>query len=165
MNAAVWFGAAVFYVIGAGPAIHSDDMRQLLTPKNFPFYSGAIEHLVASRWIHLQTACALVAVLHVVAEWLYLGRIPPRLWRGWLLGLCAVTLVCGYIIEPRAHHLHRLQFSTNAAHREEARSAPVWHGAFRWTGLLLAAGVAAYLWQVSNPPDKMKFVGTGHFLG
>src|SRR6266496_2641930 len=42
LNAGVWLGAAIFFTFGAGPALFSQETQNLLGPKNYPYFSGAI---------------------------------------------------------------------------------------------------------------------------
>ncbi len=81
LNAAVWFGAALCYSLIVGPALHSKEMTGLLTAAYAPYFKDAITQVVAARFLQLQMACAVLALAHVLAEWLYLGKVPQRLWR------------------------------------------------------------------------------------
>src|SRR5437867_332748 len=105
MNAAVWFGAAIFFTFGVGPAPFSHEMHVLLSglknPTHVSYFSGAIAQIFIARYFHLQLACGAVALLHVLAEWLYLGRIPQKLWFGLLIALVAAGLLGGYWLQPK----------------------------------------------------------------
>jgi len=46
LNAAVWFGAAVFFTFGAGFAPFSAEMKRLLGSNNYPYFSGAIAQIL-----------------------------------------------------------------------------------------------------------------------
>src|SRR4030095_2945285 len=89
LNAAIWLGAVVFYTFGAVPGLTCQAAQALLGPRNFGYFSVAMADLVTTRLFHLQLVCAVVAVLHLMAEWLYLGKVPQRLWRGVLTGVIA----------------------------------------------------------------------------
>ena len=59
MNAAVWFGAAIFFTFGIGAAAFSPEMKELLGPKNSPYFSGAIAQILIARYFHLQLLCGV----------------------------------------------------------------------------------------------------------
>ena len=61
----VWFGAAVFFTFGAGRRLLPGDMVELLGTNNFPFFSGAIAQIIATRFFTFHLVCAVVAVLHL----------------------------------------------------------------------------------------------------
>ncbi len=165
LNAAVWFGAAVFFTFGVDPAASSQDMKDLLGAKNYPYYSGAIAQVFVSRYYYLQFACGMVALLHLLAGWLYLGKSPRRLWLGLLLGLVLLGLAGGGWLQPRLKELHSHQF-TRADKREAAaasRSFSTWHTVSNVLNLLMVGGLGIYLWRVANPPDPTRFVSAAKF--
>jgi hypothetical protein len=162
MNAAVWFGAAFFFTFGADPASRSSAMRDLLQ-QNFPYFSVAIGEVISWRYFHLFEACSVVALLHLVAEWLYFGKYPQRLWLALVFGLCLGGLFQLYLIQPRLKEFHRLQFG-----RLEQREAAARHfGAWRrvsWTvNMLLVGGLGIYLWRVANPANPTRILNAAKF--
>ena len=62
LNAAVWFGAAVFFTFGVGLVPFSPEMKTLLGSNNAPYFSGAIAQIFIARYFHFQLACGAVAV-------------------------------------------------------------------------------------------------------
>jgi hypothetical protein len=165
-NAAVWFGAAVFFTFGTGRAPFSPEMAALLGPKNYPYFSGAIAQLLIARYFQLQFICSAVALVHLLAEWLYLGRFPQRFQLGLLIGLCLTVLVGGCWLQPRLQRLHTVKYALNQRLeiREAAgRSFKAWHGVSMGVNLLLVAGLAVYLWRVANPSDATRFVSAVKF--
>ena len=168
MNAAVWFGAAIFFTFGIGPAAFSAEMKELLGAKNAPFFTGAIAQIMIARYFHLQLACSAVALLHLVGEWVYLGRTPRGLPLGLLIGLVVIGLVGGNLLQPKLKALHTTKYATNASlsTRETAdRSFRVWHGISQGINLLMLTGLAIYLWKIGNPSDSTRFVSTSKFRG
>jgi len=166
LNAAVWFGAAVFFTFGAGRAPFSPEMKALLGPNNYPYFSGAIAQILIARYFQLQFICGLIAWLHLLAEWLYLGKSPRKLRLGLLVGLCLATLMGGYWLQPRLKALHAVKYGVNQRPevRESAgRSFRAWHGVSVGVNLLLVAGLAVYLWRVANPSDETRFVSAVKF--
>ena len=161
LNAAVWFGAAIFFTFGVGLAPFSPEMKSLLGPSNAPYFSGAIAQILIARYFHFQLACAAIAVLHLLAERLYLGKHPQKLQAGLLIGLCAAVLIGGYWLQPRLKALHATKYGTGARPeiREVAnRSFRAWHGVSQMVNLLVVSGLAVYLWRAANPSDPTRFV-------
>lgn len=161
VNAAVWLGAAVFFTFGAGPAVFSSDMKTLLGTNNFPFYSGAIAQVLIARYFKLQLLCAVVAVIHLFLEWLYLGR-PLRRVTGWLvLGLLALGAAGDFWFQPKIQRLHQAKYAVNASpegRAAAARSLPPWHGAAQAVNLVMLGGLVVYLWRVARPDEPTRFV-------
>ncbi len=161
LNAAVWIGAAVFFTFGAGPAVFSEDMKTLLGPRNYPYFSGAIAQVLIARLFALQLICGAIAALHLFAEWLYLGR-PMRGFTGYLLvGLLVLGLVGDLGMQPKIKRLHTTKYAVNAAPQTRAaaaRSLAIWHGVAQGINLIMLGGLVVYLWRVANPSDAPRFV-------
>jgi hypothetical protein len=155
-NAGVWLGSSVFYTVAVAPAMGSADMETVLGPKNFPFFSGAIAQLLLTRYFHLHLACASVALLHLLLEWLYLGRAVRRVWVYLLVALFWISLVGSFWLGPTLRELHRGQHLLNAT--------PV-QGVFQSLNVFLIAGVAVYFWRAVHPPDELRFVGSPKIRG
>ena len=167
-NAAVWLGGAIFYTLGVAPALVSQDMVNVLRPQNFPFFSGAIVQVVLARYFHFHLACALMALLHLLAEWLYLGRVARTLWTYLLVALIAASLIGSVWLSPKLRDLHRTQHLLKAApgQREAAgKSFRIWQGFFQGLNVLMIAGVAVYFWRAAHPPDELRFVGSAKIRG
>ncbi len=158
VNAAVWLGATVFFLLGAQPAAVSTEMQNLLGPKSYPFFSIALAQLLASRYFHLCLACSIVALLHLMAEWLYLGRYPHRFWLVLIFGLCLAAMLQSYWIQPRVREWHRLQF-THPEQRENAqRGYRTWQTMAQCLNYLVLGGLIVYLWRVANPAEPTRFL-------
>ena len=166
LNAAVWFGAAVFFTFGTGRAPFSQEMKALLGANNYPYFSGAIAQILIARYFHLQFVCSIIAVVHLLAEWLYLGKFPRKLQLGLLLGLCSACLIGGLWLQPKLKALHATKYGVNTRPelREAAsRSFRAWHGVSMGVNLLLVGGLAAYLWRVANSGEPTRFVSAVKF--
>ena len=167
-NAAVWLGAATFYTVSAGPAVVSSDMQALLGPRYFPYFSGAVAQIILARYFHFHLACATIALLHLLAERIYLGRTAHRLWLGLLAALFGLSLLGSVWLGPTLARLHRAQHVLSAApgaREAAAKSYRLWHGVFQAVNVLMIGGVAVRLWRVANPPDELRFVGSTQFRG
>lgn len=160
VNAAVWLGAAVFFTFAGGPAVFSDDMKTLLGPNNYPYFSGAIAQVLIARYFKLQLVCGAIAVVHLFAEWLYLGR-PLRRFGSYLLVLLVAFSLAGSIwMQPKMRSLHHAKYTAATAQDREAAASAlrVWHGAAQGVNLLLLAGLVVYLWRVAHPEEITRFV-------
>jgi hypothetical protein len=141
-------------------------MKALLGPHNYPYFSGAIAEILIARYFNLQLICSIIAVLHLLAEWLYLGRFPQNSRLALLLGLCLAVMAGGYWLQPRMKALHSVMYAAHqpAQVRDSARrSFRAWHGVSMSVNLLVVAGLAVYLWRVANPSDETRFVSAVKF--
>ena len=166
LNAGVWLGAAIFFTFGVGLAPFSPEMKSLLGPNNSPYFSGAIAQILIARYFHFQLVCGVVAIVHLLAEWLYLGKHAGKLQVGLLVGLCSAALIGGYWLQPRLKALHATKYRLNTRPeiREAAsRSFGAWHGVSQAVNLLLVAGLGAYLWRATNSSDPTRFVSAVKF--
>jgi hypothetical protein len=166
LNAAVWFGSAIFFTFGTGLAPFSTEMRNLLGPNNFPYFSGAIAQILIARYFSFQVGCATVAVLHLLAEWLYLGKYPQKLQVALLVALASAALLGGYWLQPRMKTLHAIKYGVNTRPqiREAAdKSFRAWHGVSQVINLFMVGGLAIYLWRAANPSDPTRFVSAVKF--
>lgn len=168
VNAAVWLGATIFFMLGARTALYSSEMVSLLQPKYHPYFSGVIDHLISIRFYHLSLACALFALLLQTARWLYLGRPSRKVSLGLLIGLFLVVLINGNAIEPQLSKLHATRFSAAApmVDRDRAvRSFRLWRFASGTLNIVLIGGIIAHLWGVANPSDSPRFISSVKFRG
>ena len=168
LNAAVWFGGAIFFTFATAPAVFSDEMRALLEAKNYPYFSGAIAQIMISRYFKMQLICGMIALLHLLAERLYLGKTPEgrSLWL--LTGLLTIVLVGGFWLQPKLKELHTIRYkaTTSPEVRDAARSSfQTWHGVSMTFNLIMIAGLGFYLWRVANPPESTRFLIPGQFRG
>jgi hypothetical protein len=159
-NAAIWFGAGIFLTCSVDPAANSQEMKALLGAKNFPYFSVAIGQMFASRYFHLFLFCSVVSLLHLLAEWLYLGRNPQRFWTLLLIGLVCGGLVQACWVQPKLKQIHLVEFTRPQLREETARNFKFWQGVSEVINVLLLAGLGSYLWRVAHPPDTTRFVGT-----
>lgn len=165
MNAAVWLGAAMFFTFGAGPAFFSPEMQALLD-KNYPYYSGGVAQIVIARYFHWQLACSLIALVHLVAEWLYLGRTPPKFTAALLGVILCLGLAGGFFLQPKLKSLHQIKYSpaaTPAQRSEAASSFRGWHGASQAMNLFVLLGITIYCWRTANPSDPTRILPAAKF--
>jgi hypothetical protein len=166
LNAAVWFGSAIFFTFSAGTAPFSPEMKSLLGANNYPYFSGAIAQIFIARYFYFHLVCAAVAVVHFLAETLYLGKPLRRIQTALLAGLCAVVLIGGFWLQPKLKGLHAIKYGVNTRpelREPAARSFRTWHGVSQVINLFAVAGLTVYLWRVANPSDPTRFVSAAKF--
>ena len=171
-NAAIWLGAAVFFTFGMAPVIFSDELKRLL---NGPFWPGLIAQMALERFFHLQYICAVIALVHQGAEWLYLGRGLRKVTIGLLIGLISVSFVGGLWLQPKLKRLHQIKYGTTEQYRpapvpaEErataARQFRTWHGVSQVINLLALGGLFVYLWRLTHSDDASRFTRATQFRG
>jgi hypothetical protein len=161
MNAAVWFGAAVFYTFGVSPAFSSPEMKRLL---GGDLYSGAAAHIVTHYYWAVYYWCGGVAFFHQLAEWVYLSRPLKSLVTYLLAGVFVIGLTCGLLIQPRMEKLYAQKYAhpaPGAATTEQAASAAKSYSAWRTTAqvlnLLALAGLTVFTWQTIHSGNGTRF--------
>ena len=166
LNAAVWFGAAVFFTFGAGLAPFSPEMKNLLGPNNYPYFSGAIAQILIARYFHFQIVCAHHRRAASAGRMALPGQVPAEAAGGLLVGLAAAALLGGYWLQPRMKALHATKYGVNTRpeiREAAARSFKAWHGVSQVVNLLMVGGLAVYLWRAANPSDPTRFVSAVKF--
>lgn len=166
LNAAVWLGAAVFCSTTLLVALNSRDAVGLIGSQYFAQVSGGLTQVVFARLFNLQILCAFLAWLHLVAEWMYLGRIPRRLWVGLLTALFVASLAGSLWLCPKLARLQRVQFAPNltVTQREAAQhDFQVWDGVFQAMNVLMIGGLVVYFWRVTHAQDEPRFVSPSKF--
>jgi hypothetical protein len=168
LNAAVWLGAALFFMAGVTPALVSRDVQALFRDQYqyFDYFSGAVTQVVSTRYFYWHLVCAIIAFLHLLAEWLYLGRAAHRAWLGLLAGLLAAGLISNAWIVPMLTQLHRTRNAVKLppeTRQAAAKSFQSWHRVFQGVNLLILGGVAVYFWRATTPADTLRFVGPAKF--
>ena len=163
VNAAIWFGAAIFFTLGAGPAFFSAEMKQLLT---LP-YAGAAAQIVIARYFVLQQCCGAIALVHLFAEWIYMGRPLERIMLGLVIGLFSLGLIGGFWLQPKLQRLHLTKYRGATVEQREraAKSFGAWHGVSQTMNLLMTGALLYYLWRLTNPKSPSRFVRPAKFRG
>lgn len=166
MNAAVWFGASLFFTFGVAPAFFTPEMKQILGE----VYNGVVAQMVLERYFILQYWCGGIALAHLLAEWVYLGKPLHRLTVGLLLGLFAASLLGGLWLQPKLKKLHQIKYgrselSTPAQKAQAGKSFSAWHGTASVINLLALGGLAVYAWRVTSPGQGPRFISANKFRG
>lgn len=168
LNAAAWLGTTLLCSTGLLAAMDSPAAAALIGAKYYAQLSGALKLIVFTRLFYLQILCAMVAWLHLLGEWMYLGRVPRSLWVGWLSGLFILSLVGSLWLCPKLSYLQRAQYSSNITPASRAavqHSFDVWDGVFQIVNVVMMGGVTVYFWRVTHPQDEHRFVNPSKFRG
>ncbi len=169
-NAAVWFGAAFFLTVLAAPAVFSPELKRLFGQAHL----GLVAQAVVGAFLVLQYWCAGIAILHQLAEWVYLGKRLQRFTLGLLVVLYGLGLIEGLWLQPRMKHWHQVKYSTElyrqelyppAQKTEAARMFKLAHGVSMAFDLVTLGGLAIYLWRLSQPANGPRFVPAAKFRG
>ena len=171
LNAAVWLGAAVFFSFAVGPAFFSNDVEQVFKPvfkDSHRFWPGVMAQFVIARYFYLQQICGVIALVHLVAEWFYLGRALRRLNVVLLAGLLLFGFVGGFVVQPKLHGLHLVMYGLNEQYQPAALSVAertaawnawkTWHGVSQVMNYLALAGLVVYFWRVTHPSDDLRIL-------
>jgi len=162
MNAAVWLGTAIFFTFGAEPACLSADMKNALgIGAGESYFPGAIEMVVMSRYYHVALACGVVALLHLLLEWLYMGRPHRKFAFGLIAGMFLLTFFASNAIQPKLAELNKQRYRAQAqADRDRAaRSFHILNVTRHVFQALIIGGLVVYVWRVANPSDTLRFLG------
>lgn len=159
--AAVWFGSTVFFTFFAGPAFFTDEMKKLFPPP----YNGAIAELVIGRYFILHYVCGLLALAHLGAEWMYSGKVPPRL-TVWLVGcVLGLSILGGVWLQPKLKEFQQVKYAdqyrraaTPQQREAAAKSFSTWHAVSQTMNLLMLLSLWAYLSRVIHTGEAPRFV-------
>jgi len=167
INAAVWLGTAVFFTFAAEPACFGPEMRAALGIPSASYFPGAISGVMMSHYYYVMLGCGVVAVLHFLAEWLYMGRPRRKFSFGLVAGLLALTLIGSNAVAPSLVRLNKKHYTaTQPAERESAgKTFRILSVAGIALNLLIIGGLVVYVSRVSSPSDTLRFVRPVQFRG
>ncbi len=164
MNAAVWFGSAVF-ILAAAPVFFTTGVQSTPLGK---FWPGVMVQFLFERFFYIQCVCATLAIAHQLAEWVYLGRALQR-WIMIMLGaLLLFILAEGLWLQPKMRSLNLVKWGLNERYaavqypmtqRQDAdASFKQWHRVSRIFGLFATMAVGTFFWKVIHPGDTPRFI-------
>lgn len=168
-NGAIWLGGTFFFTAVVSSSVASREMVSLLQPRNFPYFSPAIHNILLSSFFQFSVVCALIALLHLAVEWLYLGRpsskkLPLLL----TLGLLLYGIMGGKLMQPHLKSLHTTRFSAKVTSEEResaARSFNRWRLLVLTGNCVMIVGLGFHFWKLTNPSDTPRFVSSVKFRG
>lgn len=152
LNAAIWLGATVFFTVGAGPAIFSDEMAAFTHAS----HRARIAEILIARLFVLQQVCGLIALALLLVEFVRAGRLIRRLPLAVVSGLFVVSLVSGFWLVPKMHSLQRVRYSAVSTPQQQAAAARTFnalHGLSQTMNLFVIAGLLFHLAQVTRLPQ------------
>ena len=136
-------------------------MREVFSRSTEPdYYTGSVALVLFSRFFVLQYLCGLVALAHLFAEKLYLGRPFPRLSTAIVTGVLGLSLLGGFWVQPRLREFRQTMYSATASPDQKARAKHdfgVWHGVSQFVNLFMLAGLAVHLIRVSRPEEPGRY--------
>ena len=163
-NAAVWLGATVFYVFLVEPLLWSTMPERWVGRP----LAGAIAHLVGEDFYRLQVVCAVIALVHLLVDWLHFARPVNRIVLGLLTGGLCLGLLGGSLLLPHLKLLHAVRYAKTSEEPNRDRAARnyrVWN-AVAWTAnLFVVGGLLVYVWRVANPRETPRYYSTPKFRG
>lgn len=160
VNAAIWFGASIFFAVGILPGVFSQEVHNVFRENSAnPFYSGAVAQVLFERFFAMQCICGLVALLHLYAEKLYLGRVMPRFGTLLVITLFCFGLIGNFLLQPHMRSLRQTRyFGATAEQKEHARrSFNIWHGLSEGANLFIMVGLLVHLIKVTRPPETGRY--------
>ena len=162
MNAAVWLGGSAFHLFAAAPFFGSEAVRWLLGD----LHASGTGLMLWQRFYLLQYLCMGIAWLHLLAEWVYLGRGVSR-FNGWVLSaiLCiAVTSHAEMSLAVEKAHWNRRNARVTAEERDRAaRVYPLWSGVWTATNAVLGLAVLAFSWRTLTASHGPRFMTQTRF--
>jgi hypothetical protein len=161
-NAAIWLGAAVFFTFGVQRGVFSPEMKKLFPGE----YTGYIGQALIERYFVFSLVCCLIAIGHFFAEMVYAGKPFRRFTFALLLGALALGLLGSYGLSPKIKEAHQIRYRGTVEQRPVAEQRfKRLHAISATSNLLVLLALVVYTWQVTNPSDPMRFVGTAKFRG
>jgi hypothetical protein len=166
LNVAIWLGAAVFCVTALPAALNSREVVGLVGERYAELISGSLSQIIITRLYYLQIVCAIFAGIHVLAERLYSGRVPRRIWLVWLALLAAASVVISAWALPQVNRWQRQQYSSQVTPEDRSLAQQryrLWHGLLQFLNAGMIVGISVYFWRVSHPENQPRFVSPMKF--
>jgi len=160
VNAAIWFGASIFFAVGILPGVFSQEVHRLLNESGANrYYSGGVAQILFQRFFALQCLCGAVALIHLFAEKIYLGRNLSRLGTTLVIVLFCFGLIGNFGLLPHMKALRQTSyFGATTEQREQARRwFGIWHGLSEAANLFIMAGLLVHLIRVARPPETARY--------
>jgi Domain of unknown function (DUF4149) len=167
VNAAIWFGAAIFFTGVVGPAIFSPEMHKLFGETAFSYYAGGVAQIIIRRYLLLQIICGAIALGHLFMEKVALQRQITRFTLALLLILFSLGLCGGFIIYPKMEALRQtMYFGQTPDQKQRARATfGAYHGASQVINLVMIGGLLVYLVRLNRPVETRSYGGVSKFRG
>jgi hypothetical protein len=154
LNAAVWLGAMILFTAFVGPALFSPEVKMLVGRSEW--MPGAIAQILVERYMVLQQWCAIIALVHLIFDWLYTGKLFAKSSIFILLICLGIALGGTRLLAPQMKQLHLMKYSPQSApaQREHAaRNFRILHATSQVTNVMALCGVLFYYWRLSVGPQ------------
>lgn len=156
MNAAVWFGAAVFFTFLVWPLLASGYFKSIVADERMTFVW--LETL--DRFFLLSSYCGAIALFHQAVEWLYTGKAVKRVMLSVTVTLFLLSLFGYYVLEPKMQRHHFAQVTVDVAPdaaKASAKAFGILRGMTHASTFALLGGIGFYLWRLSAPQPGPRF--------
>ncbi len=163
-NAAIWLGASIFGAFVVLPAFFTPGFKAVIHEP----YNGLAAQMILHRYLALHYTCGTVAILHLIAGYLYSGRPADRATAATLAMVAALGVLEGVWLEPALKSLFAAKYdprSTPAAREEAAHRFGPLHGLSQTANLLVLAGVCFYFWKLNRPAGGSRSPGFPNLAG
>jgi hypothetical protein len=162
VNAAVWLGAGVFFTLGVGQAVFSDELKRIFDK----YYVGIIAQHLIGTYFTFHIVCGCIALAHYLTE-TFLTR---RAFRKWTLAVIGIPLLLGllgaFALQPKMRTLYQVMYRAPVEQRDPAaKQFRVLHGLSQVMNLISIVCIGAAFWRLANPPESPRFVSTQKFRG
>jgi hypothetical protein len=160
VNAAIWFGTALFFTFAVGPVFFGDAVLNIFGGRQAPYskaYAGLVAVVVMKRYFIWLQVCGLIAVLQGAAEAAYQGQSWKQFRNFLAVGLLGVSLLGGLWLEPTLEKLQAAKYNQRATPQQRelaGQSFGVWHGISQGVNLLTLAGLLVFFWKTAHPRQR-----------
>ena len=167
----MWVGGAVFFSFFAGPGFFSPEVKAVIPPP----VNGLVAQAMLGRYFTLHILCGIVAVVHLLLEWLYSGGGFPRRAIAIVCVLLGLALIGGKFISPKLTVWHQQKYHTKLkaeseppvyekveykedvvqdvvqdAVQDAERKFAVWHGVSQVINLAMVILLTWRFWRLAN---------------
>ena len=122
---------------------------------------GFVAQEVVARYFWVQYICGAIALLHLLAEWVYCGKPVRRFSVLLAASMLAIALAGGLWLQPKMRDWHKAKYfgATADLQAHAGQSFARWHAVSESVNLLVVAGLVIYLWRVSMVAETPRFGG------
>lgn len=163
-NAAVWFGAAIFFTAAIAPSFYSRELLGILGEA----HAGGAAQIAWERYFALQFWCGGIAVAHLIVERLYTGQLL-RHWPVYLVvALFGWALMAGLWLQPKLTRLHVQTYGLMSAPQQRERAQKSYrtlHGMVKGMNAIVILGLFVHLIDVTSSGAPPRLIGTTKFRG
>jgi hypothetical protein len=153
-NAGIWLGVIVYHICVVGPVFGSDEMVRLLRSP----HAIASSLLEEKRFYLTLITCNFIAIIHLIAEWLYMGRAMVSSTVTTLALLLLSGILSAGAIQPYRSQMHLTAYVSEeeVQKRNATKDYQLWSGIQGVLNIAMLSGVGFYFFRVSTREDKVK---------